>query len=145
MAKVRDERLPACSQILTKNTVLSSMFLIEPERGCSRGCAYCVMRRTANAGMRRVPVESVLSAIPETARKVGLVGAAVSDLPEVKELCRKILAAGGSLADVFGPLVGIGPGAGMGLMFICTCVLGTLTGLSGFLIPAVRRVEEEAD
>ncbi len=55
------------------------------------------------------------------------------------------MAAGGSLAGIFGPLVGIGPGAGMGLMFICTCVLGTLTGLSGFLIPAVRRVEEEAD
>ena len=30
-------------------------------------------------------------------RKVGLVGAAVSDHPEVKELCRKILAAGGDI------------------------------------------------
>ncbi len=55
------------------------------------------------------------------------------------------MAVGGSLAGMFGPLVGIGPGAGMGLMFMCTCVLGTLTGLSGFLIPAVRRVEEGAD
>jgi MFS transporter, DHA3 family, macrolide efflux protein len=55
------------------------------------------------------------------------------------------MAVGGSLAGVFGALVGTGPGAGMGLMFICTCALGLLTGLSGFLIPAVRRVEEEAD
>ncbi len=30
------------------------MFLIEPERGCSRGCNYCVMRRTTNGGMRTV-------------------------------------------------------------------------------------------
>ena len=28
------------------------MFLIEPERGCSRGCTYCVMRRSTNGGMR---------------------------------------------------------------------------------------------
>jgi MFS transporter, DHA3 family, macrolide efflux protein len=55
------------------------------------------------------------------------------------------MASGGSLAGVFGPLVGTGPGAGMGLMFVCTCILGLLTGLSGFLIPAVRRVEEDAD
>ena len=27
---------------------------IEPERGCSRGCPYCVMRRTTNGGMRTV-------------------------------------------------------------------------------------------
>jgi hypothetical protein len=53
------------------------------------------------------------------------------------------MAVGGSLAGVFGFLVGTGPGAGMGLMFVCTCVLGLLTSLSGFLVPAVRRVEED--
>jgi MFS transporter, DHA3 family, macrolide efflux protein len=55
------------------------------------------------------------------------------------------MAAGGSLTGVFGPLVGTGPGAGMGLMFVCTCVLGLATSLSGFLIPAVRRVEENTE
>jgi len=51
------------------------------------------------------------------------------------------MASGGSLAGTFGWLVGTGPGAGMALMFACTCVLGTLTGLFGFLVPAVRNVE----
>lgn len=51
------------------------------------------------------------------------------------------MAAGGSLAGHFGWLVGTGPGAGMGLMFLCTCILGTLTCLGGLLVPAVRRVE----
>jgi hypothetical protein len=51
------------------------------------------------------------------------------------------LISGSSLADGFGWLVGTGPGAGMGLMFLCTSVLGCLTGLSGFLFPAVRNVE----
>jgi radical SAM superfamily enzyme YgiQ (UPF0313 family) len=52
------------------------MFLIEPERGCHRGCTYCVMRRSTNGGMRLVPPEKVLSLVPSDARRVGLVGAA---------------------------------------------------------------------
>ncbi len=51
------------------------------------------------------------------------------------------MASGGSLTGAFSWLVGTGPGAGMALMFACTCLLGTLTGLSGFLLPAVRNVE----
>jgi MFS family permease len=35
-------------------------------------------------------------------------------------------------------------GAGMGLMFACTCLLGTLTCLVGYLVPAVGTVDEEA-
>ena len=38
----------------TPHTELSDMFLIEPERGCHRGCTYCVMRRSTNGGMRLV-------------------------------------------------------------------------------------------
>src|SRR5438128_5795889 len=54
VARADDDRLPARSQIVTPHTELRSMFLIEPERGCSRGCTYCVMRRTTNGGMRTV-------------------------------------------------------------------------------------------
>ena len=94
VAKARDTHLPACSQILTPNTELRSMFLIEPERGCSRGCHYCVMRRTTNGGMRIVPPERVLSLIPDAARRVGLVGAAVTDHPRIVELLRAIVDSG---------------------------------------------------
>ena len=93
-AKVQDNRLPAHSQILTKNTVLTSMFLVEPERGCSRGCTYCVMRRTTNGGMRLVPPEKVMSLIPGNARRVGLVGAAVTDHPRIMELVANIVDGG---------------------------------------------------
>jgi len=82
--------LPAFSAIRTPNTELSSMFLIETERGCSRGCTYCVMRRTTNGGMRVVPKEVVLEAIPRDERRVGLVGAAVSDHPKVIEIVRAL-------------------------------------------------------
>jgi radical SAM superfamily enzyme YgiQ (UPF0313 family) len=59
------------------------MFLVETERGCSRGCTYCVMRRSTNGGMRIVPAEKVLATVPSDATRVGLVGAAVSDHPEI--------------------------------------------------------------
>lgn len=86
VCKATDGRLPARSQIVTPNTELRSMFLIEPERGCSRGCHYCVMRRTTNGGMRTVPYERVLSLIPKHVKRVGLVGAAVTDHPKITEL-----------------------------------------------------------
>ncbi|GEL69617.1 MULTISPECIES: radical SAM protein [Myxococcus] len=94
VAKATDSRLPARSQIVTPHTELRSMFLIEPERGCSRGCHYCVMRRTTNGGMRTVPPERILSLIPEHARRVGLVGAAVTDHPRIVELLRTIVESG---------------------------------------------------
>jgi radical SAM superfamily enzyme YgiQ (UPF0313 family) len=78
-----DSQLPAFSAIRTPHTALSGMFLVETERGCSRGCAYCVMRRTTNGGMRIVPADVVLGVVPREARRVGLVGAAVSDHPNI--------------------------------------------------------------
>ncbi len=94
VSKAADERLPARSQIVTPHTELRSMFLIEPERGCSRGCHYCVMRRTTNGGMRTVPPEHVLSLIPSSAKRVGLVGAAVTDHPRIAELLETLVGSG---------------------------------------------------
>lgn len=94
LAKASDAKLPACSAIVTPNSALPDMFLIEPERGCSRGCTFCVMRRTTNGGMRLVPAARVLSLIPEHARRVGLVGAAVTDHPELEALVEQIVGGG---------------------------------------------------
>jgi radical SAM superfamily enzyme YgiQ (UPF0313 family) len=90
VAACDDALLPAWSPIRTPEAELSDMFLIETERGCSRGCTYCVMRRSTNGGMRVVPKERILSLIPESARRVGLVGAAVSDHPKVAEIVRTL-------------------------------------------------------
>jgi radical SAM superfamily enzyme YgiQ (UPF0313 family) len=94
IGKAPDALLPARSQVITPNTELRSMFLVEPERGCSRGCTYCVMRRSTNGGMRKVAPETVLSLIPEHARRVGLVGAAVTDHPKIREIVRGIVDSG---------------------------------------------------
>jgi len=92
--KADDALLPARSQILTPHTELRSMFLIEPERGCSRGCTYCVMRRSTNGGMRLVPPDEVMRLMPIEARRVGLVGAAVTDHPKIAEIVRRIVDSG---------------------------------------------------
>jgi radical SAM superfamily enzyme YgiQ (UPF0313 family) len=89
-----DERLPAWAPIRTPHTELSNMFLLEAERGCSRGCQYCVMRRSTNGGMRVIPMERVLARIPQDARKVGLVGAAVSDHPKIVPILETLAAQG---------------------------------------------------
>jgi radical SAM superfamily enzyme YgiQ (UPF0313 family) len=83
VAKVPDEMVPAWAPIRTPHAVLSNMFLVETERGCSRRCTYCVMRRSTNGGMRLAPMERILELVPADARRVGLVGAAVSDHPKI--------------------------------------------------------------
>jgi radical SAM superfamily enzyme YgiQ (UPF0313 family) len=94
VAAAADALLPAYSQILTPHTELSNMFLIEPERGCHRGCTYCVMRRSTNGGMRLVDPARVKALIPAGARRVGLVGAAVTDHPGLPEILRDIVDGG---------------------------------------------------
>lgn len=91
LAKAGDASLPARSAIRTPNTELHDMFLIEPERGCHRGCTFCVMRRSTNDGMRWFPVERVTRWIPEGTPRVGLVGAAVTDHPRIKEILRHLV------------------------------------------------------
>ena len=87
-------RLPAFSQIITPHTELADMFLIEAARGCSRICTYCVMRRSTNGGMRKVEPDQVLAKIPEHARRVGLVGAAVTDHPRLPAILRALIDSG---------------------------------------------------
>lgn len=92
--KADDDRLPAFSQVITPHTELRNMFLIEPERGCHRGCTYCVMRRSTNDGMRVVSKDRVLALIPEHARRVGLVGAATTDHPQIAEIVHALADSG---------------------------------------------------
>ena len=100
VGQAEDASLPAHSAIRTPNTELSGMMLIEPERGCHRGCTFCVMRRSTNGGMRLVSPERVRDLVPDDAEKVGLVGAAVTDHPGIKSILR-------SLVDDRGKRVGI--------------------------------------
>jgi hypothetical protein len=48
---------------------------------------------------------------------------------------------GGTLSNVFGWLVGTGPGSGFGLLIFLCGLGGTFIGLAGYLIPSIRRID----
>ncbi len=94
VAAAPDEMLPARGRILAPEAELRDMFLVEGERGCHRMCTFCVMRRTTNGGMRLVGVDKLLSLIPDEAKRVGFVGAAISDHPDLVALLQGVVQAG---------------------------------------------------
>ena len=72
VAKVDDAMIPRVGSRSARRTPSSAdMFLIETERGCSRACTYCVMRRSTNGGMRLASMETILGLIPQDAKRVG--------------------------------------------------------------------------
>jgi DHA3 family macrolide efflux protein-like MFS transporter len=63
--------------------------------------------------------------------------------PLTDRVFEPLMARGGALAPVLGPLIGVGPGRGMAVVFFLmgACIVGL--GLYGFLNPRVRLLEEE--
>ncbi len=90
---------PTHSHLLAPQSEWGEMFLVETGRGCSRGCRFCAAGYVYRPPRER-PLEELWTQAAQGVmahRKIGLVGAAVSDHPAVKELCRKILDAGGHM------------------------------------------------
>ncbi len=91
--KVTVGHLPAVGQIVTPNTELSNMFLLEASRGCPRFCKFCVVR-APESPMREPELDEVLSHVPEHAPRVGFVGAAVSEWGGIREALRRVVEMG---------------------------------------------------
>jgi DHA3 family macrolide efflux protein-like MFS transporter len=51
------------------------------------------------------------------------------------------MAYGGSLVPILEPLVGSGVGTGMGAVIVFAGGVSILTGLAGYLVPSIRRIE----
>ena len=86
---------PAHTVVVTDNTEFN-FYLIETARGCGRHCRFCMagycFRVPRNRSLAVVEQE-VRAALPY-GKKVGLMGAAISDYPEVNALCQYILGQG---------------------------------------------------
>jgi MFS transporter, DHA3 family, macrolide efflux protein len=63
--------------------------------------------------------------------------------PLAQRVFEPLMAPGGRLAGPVGGTIGVGPGRGIGLMFLGVGTLMTLTALGGWLVPAIRNVERD--
>lgn len=76
------------SQVLTEDTEFSRMTLIEAARGCGRGCRFCIAGYVFRPPRYR-PLGSLLDQVRrglKRSERIGLLGAAVADHPELAEL-----------------------------------------------------------
>lgn len=83
---------PAHSVIQTQDTEFN-MYLIETARGCGRHCRFCMagycFRKPRNRSL-----ENLKAAVEDAAKfekKIGLMGPAISDYPQINELCKFII------------------------------------------------------
>jgi len=83
---------PVTSVILTPDTELGNLYLIEVERGCNWGCRFCLVSN-AFSPMRYRSLDNLISQARlglKYRKRIGLVGAAVSDHPQIEELLTKL-------------------------------------------------------
>ncbi len=84
-------------------------------------------------------VIAMVIAVGQAARSLGLILAG----PLADYVFEPLLAEGGALASSLGQVIGIGPGRGIGLMFIVMGALVVTSSLVGYLYPRLRLVEVE--
>ena len=86
---------PAHTVVVTEETELN-LYLIETARGCGRHCRFCMagycFRRPRNRSLS-VLLREVQEAVT-FGKRIGLMGAAISDYPEIDRLCKDILGKG---------------------------------------------------
>lgn len=83
---------PAHSTIITDDTEFN-MYLIETARGCGRHCRFCMagycFRKPRNRSLEIL--KSEIEDAVKFGKKIGLMGPAISDYPQINELCKFIL------------------------------------------------------
>jgi radical SAM superfamily enzyme YgiQ (UPF0313 family) len=91
---------PVTSVILTPDTELGDLYLIEVQRGCNWSCRFCLVS-TVFSPARFRSVGRLLETAAEGLKyrpRLGLVGPAVSDHPQLEELLTGLLRMGAKFA-----------------------------------------------
>jgi len=91
---------PVTSVILTPDTELGNLFLVEVERGCNWGCRFCLVCNTFNP-MRFRSADKLIAQARQGLkhrRRIGLVGPAVADHPQIEEILHGLRQMGAELS-----------------------------------------------
>lgn len=91
---------PVYNQVFSPHTEFGEMALMEVSRGCPYGCRFCVASHVYRPARWR-SLEALLPQIERGLRfrkRVGLIGASVTDHPQILELCEAILARGAEVS-----------------------------------------------
>ncbi len=91
---------PVHSVILTPDTELGNLYLIEVERGCNWGCRFCLVSN-AFSPMRSRSIDGLIAQAEQGLqyrKRLGLVGPAVSDHPQFEELLTRLQQMGAELS-----------------------------------------------
>ncbi|MFC1934591.1 radical SAM protein [Chloroflexota bacterium] len=91
---------PVTSTILTPDTELGNLYLIEVERGCSWGCRFCLVGNAFHP-MRFRSIDRLIAQAEaglQHRKRLGLVGPAVSDHPQFEELLTRLQQMGAGLS-----------------------------------------------
>lgn len=81
-------KYPHTSAILTPDTEFGKMYIVEVARGCGRHCRFCMAGYCFRRPRPRALADIIrdIEQRPQDAEKIGLMGAAVSDHPEIGKL-----------------------------------------------------------
>jgi len=84
-------------------------------------------------------VFSIRSVVSSAARPLALLSAG----PLADFVFEPLMQEGGALAPILGPLIGVGPGRGIGLIYIIMGLFIVIANLIGYANPRIRLVEDE--
>jgi radical SAM superfamily enzyme YgiQ (UPF0313 family) len=87
---------PVHSIVLTRQTELKDLFLVEVEKGCAHGCRFCLVSSAFNP-MRFHSADQIIQQAQDGlkyCKRIGLVGPAVTDHPQIEYIFDSLLKMG---------------------------------------------------